>query len=146
MPKIWQNLKNMNDPLTEWLSNMDPRDASASKNPPWYIFFVTLHVPATSVTEMKIARKGHRPGPFHTSLTKMQGTSSFSWYSSASQTKKDTSKIRISWMFTTSHKSRKVKVIIFVVNFQALGSWPLVAIFDIPFKWPCPTSQWLLKN
>ena len=28
MPKIWQNLKNIND----WLSNMDPRDASASKN------------------------------------------------------------------------------------------------------------------
>ena len=28
MPKIWQNLKN----ITDWLLNMDPRDASASKN------------------------------------------------------------------------------------------------------------------
>ena len=27
MPKIWQNLKN----ITHWLSNMDSRDASASK-------------------------------------------------------------------------------------------------------------------
>ena len=32
MPKIWQNFKNITDWLTEWLSNMDPRDASASKN------------------------------------------------------------------------------------------------------------------
>ena len=29
MPKIWQNLKN----ITQSLSNMDPRDASASKKP-----------------------------------------------------------------------------------------------------------------
>ena len=31
MLKIWQNLKNMNDWVTDSLSNMDPRDASASK-------------------------------------------------------------------------------------------------------------------
>ena len=31
MPKIWQNLKNISDSVTQWLSNMDPRDASASK-------------------------------------------------------------------------------------------------------------------
>ena len=31
MPKIWQHLKNMNDSLTDSLSNMHPRDASASK-------------------------------------------------------------------------------------------------------------------
>ena len=31
MPKIWQNLKN----ITYSLSNMDPRDASASKNKDW---------------------------------------------------------------------------------------------------------------
>ena len=85
---------------------------------------------------MQITRRGHSPGPFHTSLTKMQGTGSFSWYSSPS--KKDTSKNRIFWIYTTSHKNRKVKVMIFVLNFQALRFWPLVAIFDIPFKWPCP--------
>ena len=32
MPKIWGNLKNINQRVTDWLSNMDPRDASASKN------------------------------------------------------------------------------------------------------------------
>ena len=36
MPKIsgnfWQNLENMNDWLSQWLSNMNPKDASASKN------------------------------------------------------------------------------------------------------------------
>ena len=31
MPKIWQNLKNINESLTHWLFNMDPTDASASK-------------------------------------------------------------------------------------------------------------------
>ena len=32
MPKIWQDLKTINDSLPDSLSNMDPRDASASKN------------------------------------------------------------------------------------------------------------------
>ena len=32
MPKIWQNLKNINDSVTDWPSNIDSRDASASKN------------------------------------------------------------------------------------------------------------------
>ena len=31
MPKIWQNLKNMNDSVTDSFSNMSPRNASASK-------------------------------------------------------------------------------------------------------------------
>ena len=44
MPKIWQHLKNMNDSLTDSLSNMHPRDASASKKAQiidiWCIFAV----------------------------------------------------------------------------------------------------------
>ena len=35
MPKIWPNLKNITHWLTDWLSNMDARDASASKNCCW---------------------------------------------------------------------------------------------------------------
>ena len=31
MPMIWQHLKNINQCVTEWPSNMDPRDASASQ-------------------------------------------------------------------------------------------------------------------
>ena len=32
MPKIWQNPQNINHWVTDWLSNMDPRDVSAFKN------------------------------------------------------------------------------------------------------------------
>ena len=31
IPKICQNLKNINDSLTDWIFNMDPRDATASE-------------------------------------------------------------------------------------------------------------------
>ena len=50
MPKIWQNLKNINDWLTQWLSNMDPRDASASKN----TSFIALIWGFTNFQEMKL--------------------------------------------------------------------------------------------